>query len=460
MRKLIISLTILSVMGYHAHAQKNKNGKQIPMNSKTTTPNKTEVKKTKVPSTVKSFNVDGIRVLLKPTTNDVISVVMFISGGVKNYSPETEGIENLSLNVLLDGGSKKFPKDKFHDLTEQKGISIGASSAKDYSSIAMKTITKNWALSWDIYRDVITNPDWNEQSFKQTKEQTIAGLKQADADPDNYLNRMAMDNTFKNSSYAADPEGSPEAVNKITFDQIKQHYSKIAKRKKMVLVVVGKVDENDLKQKIHEAFASMPDGVADKFESNPVVVNTPSLTSEEREIKTNYMMGILSAPKLGTHEGIAMRIAMSILAERLFIEVRTKRNLSYAPSAYMASIFNPYAEIYVTTTKPNEAAQVMMDEIRKIKKDGFSEKELRDKKEGYLTGYYMGMETNDGQATTLGLMELRGNWEMAENIKDVIYSLTLEDVNNAMKTYATSVAWYYLGDKDKVDEAVFKAALN
>ncbi|MDQ3072884.1 MAG: hypothetical protein M3Q97_06450, partial [Bacteroidota bacterium] len=108
----------------------------------------------------------------------------------------------------------------------------------------------------------------------------------------------------------------------------------------------------------------------------------------------------------------------------------------------------------------NDAVQVFMDGIRNVKKNGFTEKDLRDQKEVFLTSYYLGQETIEAQAMALGAAELKNGWEYAENFKDMIYSLSLEEINAAFRKYATNIAWYYLGDENLVDEAVFTGKLD
>ena len=462
MKKLYISISLLVMCGTIAvHAQANKSAaKQAPAKP-TTKPNSATMTNNPASSTGVQYEViNGIRVILKPSTNNVVSGILFITGGVRNYDLATEGIENMALSVAADGGTAKYPKDKWHDITEQKGISIDASSSYDYSTYDIRTIDKNWNTAFNLLADLVTHPAWDANSFEQIKGATISGLKQQESDPDSKLHKMSITSTFKGTPYESDPDGSPEAVNAMTLDMLKKHYSKIMCRKKLVLVVVGKISMNDLRKEVSTAFASLPEGISDPFVSNPPKVTGNTVTIEEREIATNYIQGIFSAPPTGTRESIAMRVGASILAERLFIEIRTKRNLSYAPSASVAGLFNPYGSVYVSTTDPNAAVQVMMDEIRKIKKEGFTEKELRDKKEGFLTGFYMGQETNSAQALTYGISELRGSWKKAETFKDEVYSLTTQELTDAFRKYASNINWYYLGDKDKVDEKIFKSGLN
>lgn len=465
MKKIYLSACILMIctsLTSFGQAKKNTAAKAPAKANNTTMTNNTH--KNDQASAMQTTGVqyeviNGVRVILKHSTNNVVSAVLFITGGVKNYDVASQGIENLAMNVVLDGGSKKYSKEQWHNLMEQKGISLDANSSYDYSAITVKTIDKNWATSFDMLADAINHPTWDDKSFEQVKGQIVSGLMQEQSDPDSKIRDMSITSTFKGTAYESNPDGTAEVVNALDMDKLKAHYTKIMHRKKFILSVVGKISMAELRTQVANAFSSLPEGAADPFVSNPPHITSPSVTIEEREIATNYIQGIYSAPPVGTRENIAMRIGSSILSDRLFIEIRTKRNLSYAPAAYVATMFNPYGSVYVSTTQPNDAVQVMMDEIRKIKKEGFSEKELRDKKEGFLTAFYMGQETNHAQALTYGLSELRGDWHHAETFKDEVYSLTTKELNEVYKKYATSIAWYYLGDRSKVDESIFKSKL-
>ncbi len=406
-------------------------------------------------SMTKEFDINGVRVIMRPATNDVVSAVLFVSGGVQNYTQDQQGIENIALSVLTDGGSKKFPKEEFHKLTERKGISIGASTTFDYSVLTLKSTLGNFNTAWDLFSDMIVHPDWNAASLDQVKGQTISGLQQQQSDPDATLADMTREGIYKGERYAINPDGTPESVTGITMDAIQKHYNNILKRKKLVLVIVGKVTEADVRAKA-AAFASLPEGTSDQFRSVPPKIVANIVDVQEREIATNYMRATFQAPPKGSKDDIAMRLGMAILSDRLFVEVRTKRNLSYAPSASLSNVYDPYSFMYVSTTNPNDAAKVMLDELKKARAEGFSEKELMNQKEGFLTSYYMGQETNDGQALSLGSAELSLGYRRAEMIMDLVKAVKLEDVNSAFKKYATHVHWFYLGDKSKIDEKIFK----
>src|SRR5687767_10464713 len=106
----------------------------------------------------KEFTVNGLKVILKPSIKEIISVRFFIKGGTANYTKEQEGIESLALAVAVEGGTKQLNKTEFATAAEKIGTSIGFSTSYDYSEISMSCVSEFWDPSWKLFADVITQP--------------------------------------------------------------------------------------------------------------------------------------------------------------------------------------------------------------------------------------------------------------------------------------------------------------
>ena len=89
---------------------------------------------------VKEMMVDGIKVIYKPSTKDIISIALYVKGGTTNYSKEQEGIESLTMGVLAQSGSEKYPRDKFHSTLEAMGTTVNAGSGQDNSTVTMRLL--------------------------------------------------------------------------------------------------------------------------------------------------------------------------------------------------------------------------------------------------------------------------------------------------------------------------------
>lgn len=402
------------------------------------------------------FDVKGLKVIYKNVPKEIVSARLFIQGGTANYSLEQSGIEDFALQLAVSGGTRNMGKLAFSTALEKMSTTIAAGTNYDYGQINMRCVKQNWDASWDLFVDAIMNPAFEEQEYGLLKDQLIAGAKQNEADPDQSLIQAAMTNVFQGKNYEKDPNGSEKSLSALSLDDLKGYYKDLVGKERSFLVVVGDIDVADLKRKVAASLAKLPKGTLPPQEERNMLGEVTNKIND-RDIATNYIAGVMSAPTLASNDGTAMMIAMSILSERYFLELRTKRSLSYAPYSYYdnGKVTNPYNWIYISTTDPKQSIQVMVDEISKLKKEGFQEKELINKKQSYLTQFYMGQETLASQSQSLGSNELKGGWEMSEGFTDRVNSVTLDDINRVIDKYTDVINWTYLGKADMVNEEDF-----
>lgn len=402
------------------------------------------------------FEVNGLKVIYKQVPKEIVSARLFINGGTANYSKEQEGIENFAFNLAVSGGTENWDKLAFTSELEKLGSSITAGTDYDYGFFSMLSIEKNFDQTWGLFTDAILNPKFDEDEFMVLKEQLIAGAKQAEADPDESLRRAAASNVFAGKNYEKISGGTEESLAKLTKEELEEYFNRIVGKKRSFLVIIGDLDKDELIKKIENSLAKLPEGTLPEKEER-IMLTEVSNSIQDRDIATNYIRGYMSAPTMSEKDAVAMQVAMSILRDRYFVELRTKRSLSYAPSAGYSSgiVNNPYNYIYISTTNPKESMKVMVEELMKIKENGFDEKELNNKKQGFLTGYYMGQETLSSQSASLGMAELKGDWRTAESFTKDVNSLTLEDINRVIDQYTDVISWTYLGDSEQVNEEDF-----
>jgi len=407
------------------------------------------------------FEVDGLKVIYKHVPKEIVSVRFFIDGGTANYSKEQEGIENFALNLVVRGGTKSMDKIAFASELEKMGTTIAAGTTFDYGQFNMLCVKESWDKSWELFVDAIINPAFDADEFAILKEQLIAGAKQTEADPDQSLRRAAMENVYGGNNYAKIIAGTEASISAMERDDLINYYTTILGKKRSFIVIVGDLDKKEIVAKLESSLVKLPEGTVPVKEDRIMVTEAKSKV-EDRDIATNYIMGVMSAPIMDSEDGVAMQLAMSILRERLFIEIRTKRGLSYAPAAFYSNnmVTNPYNAIYVSTTDPKASMEVMVDEIKKLKDEGFTEKELVNKQQSFLTAYYMGQETLLTQSNSLGTSELKGGWEMAEEFTANVNAVTLEDINRVIDKFTDVINWTYLGQEDQVKEEDFKQPLD
>jgi zinc protease len=151
-----------------------------------------------------------------------------------------------------------------------------------------------------------------------------------------------------------------------------------------------------------------------------------------------------------------MRVAISILRDRIFEEVRVRRNLSYAPDAFLGTQGANVGGLYVTTVDANQAIRVMLDEIANLQNEQVRPDDIQAVVAQVLTNYYMGQETNAAQAGELAQFEIiGGGWRNSVEFIERLKAVTPADVQNVARKYMRNIRFVVLGDPTRINPDVF-----
>ncbi|OCX54501.1 hypothetical protein BEL04_09695 [Mucilaginibacter sp. PPCGB 2223] len=400
-----------------------------------------------------SFDVDGIKVIFKPTVKDVISVRMYFRGGVANYSAEQAGIEGLAVAGTTECGTRKYDANKFRDRADEYGIEIGGSTDYDYSDINMICVSKYFDQGWDLFSEAVMHPVYDDNELQLLKNKVIAGIKQEQTDPDAHIAQLVMRNAFKGTIYAANPKGTESTVLALPASVIKTYYEKLLNKNRMFIVVAGRISKDNLVAKIKASFANIPSMPYQPPTYEPPVIEGNNVLAEDKALATNYVSAVMNAPRMTSPDYTAFHLGMSGLSGTLFAEIRTKRNLSYAPGAYAANQQMPYAVMYVSTLSPGEAVSVMMEELNRIKASGVTASGLKELKSSYITSSYVKQQESNAITGNLGQAEIMGDWNLFETAPDKVEEVTADQILKALNKYIVGVRWSYLGDVKLANEA-------
>ncbi len=400
---------------------------------------------------------NGLKTIHRRVTgNEVVAVRVYFRGGARNINEKDAGIETLLFEVAQQG-TKNFSKSEINRELARMGTVIDAESGYDYSVMGMRCVRRNFERSWQLLVDMILNPVFDGREVALVKDQMISALRQQNDSPENSVALLSNKLLYASHPYFNPPNGTVESVSSLTAADLKAHHAKLLEASRMLLVVVGNVALDELKGEVEASFGKLPRGNY-KPEAPPAFAkaSTAEFQVVDRPVATNYIRGTFAAPPLDSPDYAAFSIAMNILQQLFFQEVRVKRNLTYGADATLLSNAANSAYISVTTPKPNEAISVMFDQIDFMQRQIIREEGLKAIISGFLTNYYNKLETNDAQADKLAEFELLGgDWRRYNTWIDEVNSVTPEDVNRVSRKYLKNFHFAAIGDRRQFDRELF-----
>ena len=408
---------------------------------------------------VTEFDVNGLKVILRRRASaPTVAVGLFLRGGVRNLTAKTAGIESLMLTSAIEAG-QNYPRQAVRRELARTGSTLGASAGSDFSVVSMASTRENFDRMWKLFSDVTMRPSFDAADVNRVRDQMITGLREQETVPDSALDTLEDKVVYAGHPYSIDPTGSPETLSPITPAQLRDYHKHSMETSRLLLVVVGDIDAAELKTKVTSTLGTLPKGSYTEAALPALDFSKPTVDVVARQLPTNYIKGDFAAPSLSSPDYYSMRVAMAVLATRVFQEVRVKRQLSYAPNADMDNMGANTANIYVTAVDANQAVDVMLKEIQKIKKEPISDDELSGAAGEFLTNYYLKQQTNAAQAADLARYELiGGGWRNSFDFLNHIKQVTPDGVRTAANKYMKNIRFVVIGDPTAINKSLFTSA--
>lgn len=406
---------------------------------------------------VEDFTVDGIHVLLEPTkANQIVAVVVGLEGGFGKGETENPALPAMMAAVTTSSGSEQYSKSQYREALSRLVTTIDASAGRFNTQYLLSCVKPKLAESWKIFASVLRNPLYDAEEFARIREQSISEIAGRHADPEGST-LFVIDSIWGQSVPAWRPTQAND-VSTVTVDAMKAYHDKELERSRMTVIVVGDVSRDDVTKMIHKELASLPAG---SYTRQPIpIVPGPGATDlvvDNRVVPTAYIYGRYVVPSRRDPVFWPLMMGGMVLDDRLYEEVRTKRNLSYSPHSYVTGSNGKYfGQLSVSTTTPDSTIHVITRELEKIRTDGITAEELKDRRAQFITEYYMSQQSNIAVAERLytALLET-GDWHHAQTVIKEMSAVKLGDVKTAMQKYLHNVYWVAVGDKNKMTRADF-----
>ena len=382
--------------------------------------------------------------LMNYPKHPIVHFRFFLKKGAASELHEKEGLARITAS-LLKKGTKNFSALQLFDEIDLLGGEIDSSANHDYSLVLGEFLSRNWEKGLELYSEIIMQPVFDKQEVERQKKKVFGEIIARKDNPSTIANLHFSRFLFKNHPYGGPASGTESSIQKITRDDIQNFYRTHYSPENAVLAAAGDFDEDTLLRNIDSGLANWKVEAKDtQTEMNLTPIDGIKILVVDKEdaSQTQIRLGNYGIQRKND-DYYATRVLSNILGggfnSRLNNEVRVKRGLTYG----IVSRFNTFlhtGEFVVTTFTKNEtvreAIDIIISELKKIKEEDVSEKELDGAKK-YITGLFpLSMETIESMArhiTDCEFYDLDKNF--VENYRRNIMAVGIEDVKRTARKY-------------------------
>lgn len=405
---------------------------------------------TQAPSMTTTYTVGGVRVIHRKSQTRTVVTNIYLLGGVRGAPSGKDGIENFLLHVS-ERGTERYPRESLRRALARTGSEMVVEAADDWTLFGARTTPEALDSTWAILTDRLMRPRLDSVDVEFVREQLLAALRQRQDSPDALLAYLADSVAFAGSPYARSAVGTPESIASVSRADLLRFHREQISSSRLLLVVVGNVERATVERLVQGTLARLPAGSYTWTLPDTLATPKPDAALVRRPLPTNYLQGLFRGPPASSADAAALRVAAAVLSGRLFGEIRSRRNLTYAVSADYRDRALTSVGLYVTTTQPDTVLGLMMNEVRALQVFEVRTELLRPIIQQFITEYFLDNETSTAQATFLARALLyRGDVAAGDRFVADLRAVTGADVRRVAQRYLRNGRWVYIGDPSRV----------
>lgn len=373
----------------------------------------------------------------------MVSIDLLIDAGSRYDEPTQEGVANLTAR-LLTYGTRRRSAVQISDALDFIGASLSARASDDLVSVSLTVLKKDLATGVELLADIVTSSVFPQEEMDRQKQSIIAAIRARDENPGDIAQRRFAAALYPESPYGRPVEGTESSVKSLQQKNIKEFYERYYRPNRSIMAVVGDVSQQEMIEAMNQALRSWRKGEPSGQLLIPSAVGVPQVIRLNRDLtQANIIMGHEGVAR-GNPDYYAIQVMNYILggggfSSRAMDSVRNQRGLAYSVYSTFDSEKSHGTFAFVMQTKnetAQEAIRIVRDEIRRMREQRVTERELNDAKD-YLTGSFpLRLDTNRKVASFLAQVEFfQLGLDYPVRYAELIKKVTPEDIERVAKRY-------------------------
>lgn len=385
----------------------------------------------------------GTRVVVKPEKHVPIAAVRAAwQGGLRYEDDATSGIHHLVARMLTRGTKRRSARE-VAATSDELVASLAGNSGRNSFGLRGDFLSRNFEPSFRLFAECLLEPAFDEKECARERGLQLEEIRARDDRPSGVAFDLFCRTLYRVHPYRLDPLGERESVERMTAADLRRCYEERYGNDRLVLSVVGDVDPDRVFLLAEELFgeARGPAHAPPDVPQEPPVEAPRQAVRRMQKQQAHIVFGFLGA-RFADPDRWALEILASVLAGqggRLFYELRDKRSMAYAITAFNVEGIDPgYFAVYMGTSpeKVEDAVAGIRAEIDKVVQSPIREEELQ-RARRYLVGTHaIGLQKNSARAAMIALDEAYGlGADHFLRYQERIESVTAEQILEAARRF-------------------------
>lgn len=377
---------------------------------------------------------NGVRVVLEkiPSVRSV-AIGIWVGTGSRDELPGNNGISHFLEHMFFKGTATRNAKE-LAEAFDSIGGQVNAFTSKEYTCYYAKVLDNHSGYALETLADMFFNSTFAEDELNKEKNVVSEEIKMYEDTPDDIVHDLLSKAAYDNHPLGYPILGTEETLSTFTGDILREYVEENYTPENIVISIAGNVDESFINE-VERLFGSFERKGRQQTVTKPVF-KSHHVTRQKETEQAHLCIGFEGLP-IGDTDIYSLIVMNNIfggsMSSRLFQEVREERGLAYSVFSYHSSYKDSgIVTIYGGTgaSQIDELFETINNTLNDLKRNGISEKELRNSKEQLKGNLMLGLESTNSRMSRNGKNELLlRRHRTLDEIVDEIDRVTIQSVD-------------------------------
>ncbi len=375
----------------------------------------------------------------------LVNVSLVIRAGSHLDPDDKRGLTEAVLSLLRSGGTQRWTAEEFDEEADFLAASISTSSGLNSSDAYLNVLTKDLDKGLDLFFEMLKRPAFQQDRLDLHKSRVLQNLERRN-DRTSSIERREWARLMRGSSHPSSAQTTTATIESISVANLRSFHQKYFHPANFLFAVSGDFDTAEMKARLESRMQGWEAGErAPRIEPpDHTPVSGVYLVNKADVNQGRVSIGHLGI-ELGNPDEFAIDLMNDILGgsgftSRILGRVRSDEGLAYnAGSSFSAGAYYPgtfRAGFESKSRTCAQAAQIILDEIQKIRTENVSQEELRTIKNQAVEVFPRFFSSARVVAGTFATDELVGrDPDYWIHYRDRMKAVTAEDVLRVAREY-------------------------
>lgn len=377
---------------------------------------------------------NGVRIILEniPTVRSV-AIGVWIGTGSRNETPQNNGISHFLEHMFFKGTTTRTARE-IAESFDSIGGQVNAFTSKEYTCYYAKVLDNHAQFALEVLADMFFNSTFVEEELVKEKNVVYEEIKMYEDTPDDIVHDLLSKAVYGDHSLGYPILGTEETLSTFTSSMLKEYMHNMYTPEHVVISVAGNVPDTFIKE-IEKLFGSYEGGNREVVDSTPIFhVNQ---IARKKETEQAHLCIGFEGLSIGHDDIYSLILLNNILggsmSSRLFQDVREQKGLAYSVFSYHSAFADSGVVTIYGGTGANQLDllfETIQETLAVLKRDGVTEKELRNSKEQLKGNLMLSLESTNSRMSRNGKNELLlSRHKSLDELVEEIDAVTKEDVD-------------------------------